>query len=194
MPYHAISCHDEDEKDTTTTKKKRKRKIIWFNPPFRKNVRSNIDFQRNTIKVSYSCMQNIKSKISNHNRRLLEKNKKSTADKNLNCRNKECCPLDNQCLTTNVMLLKPKSKIMFAETRKNTSVIQLEPSRGGMRITSNLLTSNHTPQKLNFTNTHGSSKKTRDLISSSGQSLSKFLHTPPGEIVAIFALRKNFPY
>ena len=53
--------------------------------------------------VSYSCMQNIKSKISNHNRRLLEKNKKSTADKNLNCRNKECCPLDNQCLTTNVI-------------------------------------------------------------------------------------------
>ena len=48
-------------------------------------------------------MQNIKSKISNHNRRLLEKKKKSTADKNCNCRNKECCPLDNQCLTTNVI-------------------------------------------------------------------------------------------
>ena len=56
-------------------------------------------------------MQNIKSKISNHNRRLLEKKKKSTADKNCNCRNKECCPLDNQCLTTNV--------IYKAETKDN---------------------------------------------------------------------------
>ena len=52
---------------------------------------------------------------------------------------------------------------------------------------------NDTPPKRNFPNTHESSKKTRDLIPSSGQSLSEFLDTPPGEIVAIFALRKNFP-
>ena len=63
-----------------------------------------------------------------------------------------------------MLCTKPKSKIMFAGTRKNTSAIQLEPSRKGMRITSNLLTSNDTPQKRNFPNTHGSSKKTRDLI------------------------------
>ena len=70
---------------------------------FPKSLRFNKIFNRNTIKVSYSRMQNIKSKISNHNRLLLEKNKKSTADINCNCRNKECCPLDNQCLTTNVI-------------------------------------------------------------------------------------------
>ena len=59
----------------------------------------------------------------------------------------------------------------------------------------NLLTSNDTPQKPNFPNTHGSSKKIRDLIPLSGQTLSEFrMHTPLGEIVAIFALRKNFPY
>ena len=59
---------------------KHKRKIKWFNPPFNKNVSTKIGksfpsllelhflrnqiyssiFKRNKIKVSYSCMQNIK--------------------------------------------------------------------------------------------------------------------------------------
>ena len=60
-------------------KRKRTRKIIWYNPPFSKNVDTNIDktflklidkhfpkrsqlhkiFNRNTIKVSYSCVDNV---------------------------------------------------------------------------------------------------------------------------------------
>ena len=88
----------DDNENKATTRKKPQRKIIWFNPPFSKNVRSNIGhdflklidkhfpksshlhkiFNRNTIKVSYSCMQNTKSKISNHNRHLLEKKLRTT--------------------------------------------------------------------------------------------------------------------
>ena len=57
--------------------KNRKRKIIWFNPPFTRSVKSNIDwiflhllskhfprnhtihkiFNRNTVKISYSCLR-----------------------------------------------------------------------------------------------------------------------------------------
>ena len=70
---------------------KHKRKIIWFNPPFSKNVSTKIGksflslldlhfpknhiyssiFNRNKIKLSYSCMQNIKSIINNHNMNVL---------------------------------------------------------------------------------------------------------------------------
>ena len=62
------------------THRNRQRNIIWFNPPFSKNVKTNIArnflclidkhfppnhklhkiFNRNTVKVSYSCMNNVK--------------------------------------------------------------------------------------------------------------------------------------
>ena len=65
----------------------RKCNILWFNPPHSKLVKTNIGmiflclinkhfppthkyrkiFNKNTIKISYSCMPNIKSKISTHN-------------------------------------------------------------------------------------------------------------------------------
>ena len=68
-------------------KSKRQRKISWFNPPFSRNVRTNVDEQflklidknfpkthplgklinRNTVKISYRCMPNMKQKISNNN-------------------------------------------------------------------------------------------------------------------------------
>ena len=78
--------------DTTHQKhSKHKRKIIWFNPPFSKNVSIKIGksflslldrhfprnhiyssiFNRNKIKVSYSCMQNIKCVINNGNMKVL---------------------------------------------------------------------------------------------------------------------------
>ena len=68
----------------TSSQRRRQRNIIWYNPPYSKNVRTNIRreflklidkhfphvnklhkiFNRNTIKVSYSSMENIRSAIS----------------------------------------------------------------------------------------------------------------------------------
>ena len=76
-----------------STKRRRQRNIIWFNPPFSKSVKTNIArnflqlldkhfpptsrlhkiFNRNTVKVSYSCMPNVKSVISRHNNHILSK-------------------------------------------------------------------------------------------------------------------------
>ena len=105
---------------------KRKRNIIYFNPPFSLAVSSKIGkqflnlintyfdenhpykkiFNRNTIKLSYSSTTNFKSKIIAHNNKILNKNNKndknSTEDKLCNCR-KEPCPLNNQCLTSNLI-------------------------------------------------------------------------------------------
>ena len=84
---------------STTNKKQenRKRKIIWFNPPFSRIVKSNIGriflhllskhfprnhtmhkiFNKNTVKISYSCLKNISSIISSHNRNILSPKQKS---------------------------------------------------------------------------------------------------------------------
>ena len=71
---------------------RRKRKIIWFNPLYSMNVKTNIArkflqlldkhlpanhhlhmvFNRNNVKVSYSCMPNTSSIIKAHNKRILQ--------------------------------------------------------------------------------------------------------------------------
>ena len=101
-------------------KRKRKRNIIWFNPPYSKNVKTNIGktflqllskhfpkdhemhkiFNKNTVKISYSCMNNISSILSTHNKNIL--NLKQTSF-GCNCRNKDNCPLDGECLTPNII-------------------------------------------------------------------------------------------
>ena len=73
------------------TKRKRQRNILRFNPPYSKTVKTKIGkfflqlikkhfpkehkfhkiFNRNTLKLSYSCMPNIKTKINAHNREII---------------------------------------------------------------------------------------------------------------------------
>ena len=59
-------------------------------------------FNRNIIKVSYSCLLNVKQTIFNNNNCLLQlhRMKESThVNKLCNCRHKNSCPLDGKCLT-----------------------------------------------------------------------------------------------
>ena len=100
--------------------RKRKRKIIWFNPPYSKNVKTNVGrvflkllkkhfpashilhkiFNKNTVKSSYSCMKNINSVISYHNKNVLNS---SAVSFGCNCRKKESCPLNGECLTSQLV-------------------------------------------------------------------------------------------
>ena len=97
---------------------------MWFNPPFSKNVKTNIArsflhlvdthfpaghklhkiFNTNTVKVSYSCMNNVKSIITNHNTRIIRKNQTQviSAD-NCNRKNKEACPLQNKRMNKDIV-------------------------------------------------------------------------------------------
>ena len=97
--------------------RKRKREIIWFNPPYSKNVKTNVGkvtelllkihfpgcyilhktFNRNTAKISCSCMKNINSVISSHSKNILNP---ITASFGCNCWKKESCPLNGECLTS----------------------------------------------------------------------------------------------
>ena len=108
----------------TSKDKRRRRKITWFNPPYSKNVITNIGkkffsllsmcfppenkpykiINKNTIKLSYSCMNNIHQIITSHNK-TVRSNEKSEAEQTrpCNCRYKTSCPLQGKCLQKGVI-------------------------------------------------------------------------------------------
>ena len=72
---------------------------------FPKNHRYNKIFNKNNIKVNYSCTDNLQTIIKKHNRKILETSKTPSTENNCNCRKKEKngCPLKNSCLTSSVV-------------------------------------------------------------------------------------------
>ena len=77
------------EHQQTQPRRNRSRNIIWFNPPFSSNVETNVArkflklvkkhfskhcyhkiFNKNNIKVSYSCMDNMEKLVKKHNNNL----------------------------------------------------------------------------------------------------------------------------
>lgn len=105
---------------TQNPKRIRVRKnIIWFNPPFNEAVTTDLGhkflllirkcfpnnhkfnkiFNKNTIKLSYSCTPNIGAIISSHNKKLLSKQESNQQCRKCNCRDKTLCPLKGECLS-----------------------------------------------------------------------------------------------
>ena len=61
-------------------------------------------FNRNTLKLSYSCMNNIKTIISSHNKAEISKpTHNDEENKNCNCRKPNTCPMDGSCNTQNIV-------------------------------------------------------------------------------------------
>jgi hypothetical protein len=91
------------------------------NPPYNSTVSTNIGykflhavedclppdhplrkiFNKNTLKLSYSCMPNVNSIISNHNKSVLKH--QSITSPSQDCRKKDNCPLSGKCLMANVV-------------------------------------------------------------------------------------------
>ena len=59
-------------------------------------------FNRNTIKISYSCIPNVKSNISTHNKKILNKPVNQN-NRKCNCINKNTSPLNGNCLLENIL-------------------------------------------------------------------------------------------
>ena len=92
----------------------RRRKVVWYNPPWSKNVKTDIGKQffkliekhfpenstlrpiinKNTVKLSYCCMPNVGAIIAQHNKKIL----KETDNEPPQC---QCddgeCPLEGKC-------------------------------------------------------------------------------------------------
>ena len=103
-------------KQTTRNKRNWKRNITRYNSPWNSNVKTNLGnkclsivdkyfpknhplnkiFNRCTLKLSYSCMPNMKTIIASH----ITPNKKPHSS---NCRQKVECPLEGKCLQENVV-------------------------------------------------------------------------------------------
>ena len=91
LPYNPSQ---QQRQDDVEKREQRKPNIIWFNPPFSLNVKTNAGkkflklltrhfpksnplhklFNRNTVKISYCCMKKIGSIISSHNKEILQPN------------------------------------------------------------------------------------------------------------------------
>ena len=116
------SGFDEDINFKAATPRRRHtrtRKTIWFNPPYNAAVETDIGrkfisivkkhfhdkhkyykiFNKNTLKISYSCTPNMKSIIAKHNKKVLSQ--PSTVDNGNHCNchraNKDNCPLNGEC-------------------------------------------------------------------------------------------------
>lgn len=125
----------------TNTRRNRQRNIIWFNPPFNKKVSTNVAgqflalidkhfprnhklhklFNRNNVKVSYSCTENVRKIIQSHNKKVTTLI--PTEPDSCNCRAKEKCPLDGKCQSKSIIYkcdvtapnIPPKSYIGLTE-------------------------------------------------------------------------------
>ena len=124
-------------------KRSRTRNVTYFNPPYNCSVTTNIGknflallakhfpksnryhklFNKNTVKISYSCSPNLANIISSHNKSVIAK-KEAVATPACNC-TKTACPLDGKCRTSAVIYkatvkttdpAKTKSYVGCAET------------------------------------------------------------------------------
>ena len=121
------------------SRKNRNRRVTWFNPPWSCTVKTNIgaDFlkinrecfprnhmlykicNRNTIKLSYRCMDNIKAYLGRHNSKILRNGQNNTVPPVCNCqrRNKPHCPLPGKCTIQSVVY-------MCDVTNRNTGQVE----------------------------------------------------------------------
>ena len=114
---YRIKLEYRDREESNTQKRRnRPRKILWFNPHYSLEVVNNLGkvffkllkrnfpsgnplhkiFNKNCVKLSYSCMPNINSIINKSNIAKLSKEKNKVIAK-CNCRDKVRCPLEGKC-------------------------------------------------------------------------------------------------
>ena len=94
-------------------RRNRGRKITWFNPPYNMYIQNNIGrffidlvgrhlndpllgklFNKNNLKVSYSCCPKIMARIATHNKKILRGGRESNVvPDNCNCRENNQCPM-----------------------------------------------------------------------------------------------------
>ena len=112
------ACQQEERR-----RKRRSRQVIWFNPPFASNVKTNVAklfltilrkhfpptsdlyklFNTKKVKVSYSCCPSMKSIIASHNNKITRGMAKET-EPGCNCRGGlKNCPLEGRCQTQSLV-------------------------------------------------------------------------------------------
>ena len=133
--YNRQFKQQTSEQNDNITKKKG-RDIIYFNPPFNLYCATNVGeefrkivekhfnkgddlsklFNRNKLKITYSCLPNIEAKIISHNKHLISKQKATNIEvKNCNCQKSKICPLDGFCNASNIIY---KAELLFKDQQE----------------------------------------------------------------------------
>ena len=106
---HDFQIKYAKENQQTSKQKNRKRNIIWYNPPFNKQVSTNIGkeffmllrkyfpkenkfnklFNKNNVRISYWCTRNMQQIIKAHNAKIIN-------GKNIVDPNRKTCIVDSQ--------------------------------------------------------------------------------------------------
>ena len=129
LTYEQPTSNDNNSDKNRTQRRNRQRNTIWYNPPYSKNVKTNMGqrflqlidkhfppsnilnkiFNRHNVRISYSCLDNMSSFINRHNRKILNKHTRQTNITNTddirqcNCRQTNKCPAEGKCLTKSVV-------------------------------------------------------------------------------------------
>ena len=118
LQYPEPNQPNDEPNNNKKKRKNRNRRVIWYNPPFNLSVTTKFGkefiklikkhfptnnplskiFNTRTIKISFSCTENIEATISAHNRKILEPKLQPTMS-NCNCREKTKCPIPDRCNT-----------------------------------------------------------------------------------------------
>ena len=121
--YKEFSTKFERSQERKGKRRKRRRKVIWFNPPYSVDVDTDLGrrffglvqrhfpsghkysaiFNKNTVKLAYSCLRNMESRIKAHNKKLVQADLQPENKRRCNCQDKQRCPLDGRCLTEAVV-------------------------------------------------------------------------------------------
>ena len=118
---YQLKYNPDARRSTKGNKRKRSRNITWFNPPYDARVKTNVGvyslitetsfpdahilrplFNHNTLKLSFSCMPNVKNEIDAQNKTRL---RQSTTElsKSCNCHDKPNCPLNGECRSKSII-------------------------------------------------------------------------------------------
>ena len=112
--------YDKTTEPRRSKRRNRTRDVIWYTPPYSMSLKTHLGkeflklidkhfpinkplhklFNRNTVKIGYSCMKNMGSIINNHNQKIIQM-KSNTNNRKCNCRekNKPKCPIPDKCAT-----------------------------------------------------------------------------------------------
>ena len=128
--------YEPNQTRNRSNKNNHKRDIIWFNPPWSLNCKTKVGalflklvktsfppfhplqkiFNRNTLKVSYSCMPNFNQVISSHNHKVRNQNQ-NKENPGCNCqKGPEQCPLNGACQTKSLVY---GAKVTNTRTKKS---------------------------------------------------------------------------
>ena len=169
-------------------RKHRHRNIIWYNPPYSKNVATKVGksflkildeefpkdhmlhkiFNSNPIKICYSCMSNIKHNVGGHNKSGL--NKKEMATKKCNCRKRADCPMNGDCLEQSVVY---QATMSTYDDRPDQTYVGLTLSRPDLQTTKLLSPPQAKNTVLNSVNTSGNWKTLKLILRYHGRSRNK---------------------